>query len=196
MGDGGTTTVTTTAIIANAPPVVSIANPIIDIDEGQNGNRVSFSIGVSDAGAADTAMMVTWDFGDGTTASGLGMLTTTHDYADSGVYRVIVTAADKDGGTGTNTFDVSIDNLAPSNLTIICACTPSTPAPEDASVEFSGSVRDWNGLLRGAVDVEALSAQMDFGDGAILPSSFKENGKQSPTIVAPRRRTSILRRGA
>ncbi len=70
-------------------------------------------------------MMVTWDFGDGTTASGLGMLTTTHDYADSGVYRVIVTAADKDGGTGTNTFDVSIDNLAPSNLTNICACTPA-----------------------------------------------------------------------
>ncbi len=70
--------------LPNAPPVVSIANPIIDIDEGQNGNRVSFSIGVSDAGAADTAMMVTWDFGDGTTASGLGMLTTTHDYADSG----------------------------------------------------------------------------------------------------------------
>ena len=41
-----------------------------------------------------------------------------HTYADNGVYTVTVTVFDDDGGTTSQTFTVTVDNVAPT-LTVV-----------------------------------------------------------------------------
>jgi len=93
-------------IIENVPPVVE-AGPDQTVSEGDS---VSIAANSSDPGWLDTHT-ITWDFGDNTTAS--GNLNTSHVYADNGVYTVNVSVTDDDGGTGTDTLIVTVNNVAP-----------------------------------------------------------------------------------
>src|SRR3989441_531387 len=61
------------------------------------------------------ALTFTWDFGDGTSSSGLvsevdgsGSVDGTHSYLVAGVYKVTLTVADKDGGIGQAVFEFVI----------------------------------------------------------------------------------------
>ncbi|MFC1951114.1 PKD domain-containing protein [Chloroflexota bacterium] len=75
------------------------------VDEG---TAVAFS---GSAGAAAESIDILWDFGDGSTAS--GMLNPTHVYADNGVYTATLTISDGKGGAGSDTLTVTVDNVAP-----------------------------------------------------------------------------------
>ena len=103
--DGASDTDAASVIISNVAPVTTN----LVTNDGDEGSSLSFSVSAVDV-AADT-VTVTWDFGDGTTDTGDSVV---HTFADDGVYTVVVTATDEDGGssnalTGTST----IGNVAP-----------------------------------------------------------------------------------
>jgi PKD repeat protein len=75
-----------------------------------NSNQSSVSLVM--ANAVRSLSAVTWDFGDGATAS--GTLTPTHIYADDGAYTVTLVVTDDLGGVGIDTLVVIVNNMSPS----------------------------------------------------------------------------------
>lgn len=106
---------TTAVDISNVPPVASIDSIEHPYSNIFVGDTVTFHGSFSDPGADDTHS-TTWNFGDGTLAS--GVLTPTHVYATNGLFTVNLTVTDDDGGVGSNstTIKVMTVNEAISNL--------------------------------------------------------------------------------
>src|SRR5438270_2541937 len=81
------------------------------------GESVGFSGSFSDAGALDSHT-VTWNFGDGSTATtaygpgGAGPFSTSHAYASAGAYTVTLTVSDDDGGVSQTTTRVTVQTTA------------------------------------------------------------------------------------
>jgi hypothetical protein len=95
-----TSTDNTTVTVYNVPPTVE-AGP--DQQVAVN-HATSFSGSFTDPGC-DT-WTITWDFGDGESAS--GTLMPTHTYTKTGVYIVNLTVIDDDGGVGFDTLNVTV----------------------------------------------------------------------------------------
>src|SRR5579871_1759888 len=107
------TTVTSTAMVGNAPPpVVTAAGNQTATEAGSK----SFTIGsFQDAGAGPDSGSINW--GDGTTATSLGTVTPgtlsnqTHTYAEEGSYTVTITITDAaTSQSGTGMFVVSVSD--------------------------------------------------------------------------------------
>ena len=103
--DGGVGADTLEVTVNNVAPTVNAgANQTSD-----EGDPVNFGGSFTDPGTVDTHTFH-WDFGDGGSS---GSLTTSHVFADDGVYRVTLTVTDDDGGVGTDTLTVTVNNVAP-----------------------------------------------------------------------------------
>ncbi|TWU49227.1 PKD domain-containing protein [Rubripirellula reticaptiva] len=179
--DGAATSPTSTLIIvANRAPVVT-APADQTIDEGVNNNEVTMQFTVSDV-SADGDFNYELDFGDGTsetyTYPGTYDVYVQHKYPDSGVYVATLKVTDKDGGVGTDSTKITIENLAPQNVTL----SGPTTANEDTTVTFTGTASDINGLIIGTVDQEPLRGQVDYGDGTVLPIRMQ---LQRPPMAGP-----------
>ena len=116
--DGTVTTTTTFSVtINNANPVVTAAaNQSTAEGNNNNWNLASFA----DAGGTnDKPWAIDVNWGDGSShttfnANGLGDIgKKNHGYADNGTYTVTVTITDKDLGSGSASFIVTINNVAP-----------------------------------------------------------------------------------
>jgi PKD repeat protein len=113
--DGGSDTKTFTITVLNVPPVVT---PPLD-QTTDEGTSTSFALGSFTDGGPDSPWSVDVDWGDGSShtaftrpvAGSLG--SQSHTYPDNGTYLVIVTVTDKDGGQGSATFQVTVNNVAP-----------------------------------------------------------------------------------
>ncbi|WP_440056408.1 immune inhibitor A domain-containing protein (plasmid) [Pseudoalteromonas sp. T1lg65] len=104
---GGTTITQSKQIDIEVPLAVSISNSTSDL-----------SVTLSATGqGGDGNYTVTWDFGDGNTATGL---TTSHRYQSAGTYEITATLTDKLGQTLTSTIDVTVT-------------APTTTTPETSS---------------------------------------------------------------
>jgi PKD repeat protein len=145
--------------VSNVPPDVD-AGPDQDADEG---DEVSFSGIFADPGILDMHT-VEWDFGDGTIVG--GTLEPVHTYADDGVYIVTLTAEDDDGGVGSDTLLVTVDNVAP-------WVGPITASPEphqiNTMITASALFTD-SGLL------DTHTAVWDWGDGTTSSGTIEETG--------------------
>ena len=76
---------------------------------GNEGDNLDFNAAASvDPNGA--VVSFAWDFGDGTTASGVNA---SHVFAQDGVHAVTVTVTDTDGLTDTATLFVTVSNVAP-----------------------------------------------------------------------------------
>lgn len=113
--DGAAGTATCTVRVHNLGPALEGLSDRTAVE----GESVSIGAPFSDEGTRDTHS-ATIEWGDGTTgdgtveeADGSGTVTGSHVYADNGTYTARVTVRDDDGGTGTRTFDVAVDNAAP-----------------------------------------------------------------------------------
>lgn len=114
--DGGSDSENVNVTVNNVPPSVAATGDSID-----EGGTASVSALFTDPGILDTHT-ASIDWGDGTTAqpvsvnqgAGFGNLAATHDYGDNGIYLVTVTVTDDDGGSGADTVNVVVANLAPS----------------------------------------------------------------------------------
>src|SRR5207247_434954 len=100
-----------------APSVTAAAN-----QSANEGSSSSFSLGsFSDPGAADNPWAVDVDWGDGsshttfTTATQGSLGSQSHTYADGPATKTItVKVTDKDGGSDSKTFAVTVANVFPS----------------------------------------------------------------------------------
>jgi DNA/RNA endonuclease G (NUC1) len=87
------------------PPIAAVTGPA----SGNEGDSLDFSAAASvDPNGA--VVSFAWDFGDGTTASGVNV---SHVFAQDGVHAVTVTTTDTDGLTDTATQYVTVANVAP-----------------------------------------------------------------------------------
>ena len=95
-----------------------------------------------------------WNFGDGTTAT--GSLTPTHTYADYGTYTAFLYVTDSAGNTASSTATITVANIAPT-VTISGPATGNTNTP----IRFGASVRDPSPLDQ----ISAMTYQWNYGDG-------------------------------
>ena len=154
--DGGQSTVTFSLEIYNVPPQVS-AN-VTDVTVGE-GLIVTVSGTMSDqAGAADT---LTLSASIGTVAAGAGTWQWTYPTTDGpdDSQTVTITVNDGDGGINATTFDLIVDNVAPT----MNVANATVTVDEGATATNSGTVSDIG------VDTVSLTASrgdvLDNGDG-------------------------------
>ena len=108
VSDGELTDTDTASVtVNNVAPTVDVSSDQT-VDEG---DIVSFYGSFTDPGGLHDTHTIEWDYGDGETST--GTLRPTHAYGDNGVYSVILTVTDEDGGVGSNTLSVTVHNVAP-----------------------------------------------------------------------------------
>jgi PKD repeat protein len=135
--DNGYTQYSTLVTVSNVAPSVD-AGEDASIDEG---STFTGSGDFSDPGA-DT-WTATVDYGDGSGVQALTLaadqtFALSHTYADDGVYTVTVTVSDDDGGTGSDTVEVTVSNVAP---TPDISDEPAS-SPEGTQITLGGSATD------------------------------------------------------
>lgn len=103
---------TTTVTVNNVVPIVD-AGPSLTVNEG---DLVTIEPTFTDPGSTDTHT-ATIDWGDGGPVTIIDPATSplydSHTYYDNEVYTVTVTVTDDDGGVGTDTLVVTVNDLGP-----------------------------------------------------------------------------------
>ncbi len=157
--------------VLNAEPTVS-AGGDRTVDQGR---AAIFTAIVGDV--PDDTWFVEWDFGDGEGAVGDS---TTHMYAELGVYDASVTVTDDDGGVALREFTVTYRNLPP-----LVVVEPHPPIDEGGEATFRAEVTDpgddtfavtWefgDGGRAGGLEVRHLFA--DDGTYAVTATALDEN---------------------
>jgi PKD repeat protein len=143
---GATNTVTkTVTVVANKAPVAAFTVAVNNLDLTVDGSSSSDSDG--------TVASYSWDFGDGTTAT--GAKPATKSYASAGTRTVKLTVTDNAGATNVVTQQVTTTN-PPVNKVPVASFTT---APTDLAVAVDGSASsDPDGTVAGY--------SWDFGDGS------------------------------
>jgi len=168
--DGGAGSDIITVTVKNAAPVVQAGSDL----RSNEGDIVNFSGSFSDSGTEDTHT-VSWDFGDGSPSVG-GSLAPTHIYADDGLYAVTLTVTDKDGGVGTDTLTVTVDNVIPT-----VEAGDDLTATEGDALGFSATFSD------PGEDTHAIT--WHFGDGSTTSGTltpthyYGDNGTYTVTVT-------------
>ncbi len=170
--DGAVTNQTVAVTVDNvAPVVVSIDKP----NQIKEGELITFSATATDQGILDT-LTYSWNFGDNTD-SVIGQ-DVNHIFADNGNYNVTLTVTDKDSGVITKSVAVTVDNVAP---TVVSILKPST-IKEGESVTFSATASD-PGIL------DTLTYVWNFGDNTTAVSGqnathiFADNGNYNVVLT-------------
>jgi PKD repeat protein len=151
-----------------APPVAN-AGPNQTANEG---DVVSFA-GSATPGSALNLGPYAWDFGDGSTGTGL---TASHTYEDDGTYTVSFTVTDALGLTGQSTQLVTVLNVPPT-ATILNA-PPSGHSPEGTTISLNSTATDPSPVDRQAGFTYAWNVTKDgsaFASGNQNKFSFTPN---------------------
>jgi MYXO-CTERM domain-containing protein len=133
---------------SNQPPVARAG--------GNRSATVGATVSFDASGSTDTDGSVAsyaWDFGDGSTASGVSA---SHAYAEAGTYLVRLTVTDDKGATGQDAAIVIVG--APGNRLPVADAGANLSATVNTAVAFDA---------RGSFDVDGTltSYAWDFGDG-------------------------------
>jgi PKD domain len=146
--DGGLTdSASATVTLDNANPSVSPTNDG-PIDEGGSANITANG---SDPGSNDTLTYAYDCDNNGSYEDTSGSCS----FADNGTYTVGVQATDDDGGTGTGTTDVTVNNVAPS------VGDPTLVSTSNCSVSISATFTD-----PGVLDTHTATINWDPGSSA------------------------------
>ena len=142
-----------------AETTVTVHNVAPTVDAGSNqtvneGDTVNISGSFTDPGWLDTHT-ATIDWGDGTEVesgtlteeneypNSTGTVTGSHEYGDDGVYMVNLTVIDDDGGVGTDTLTVTVNNVAPTaSIDSMTQPNPQFILPIVHELSFDGSFTD------------------------------------------------------
>jgi DNA/RNA endonuclease G (NUC1) len=136
-----------TAVESNTqPPIVVIAGPAGSIAEGDS---ASFSAAAS-LDPNGSIVGYAWDFGDGSTGSGVSV---THTFAQDGAFTVRLTVTDNDGLATSKTFAVSVINVAP-----VVGAVSNGSVNTGATYTAAGTFTD--------PGADAWTATVNWGDGS------------------------------
>ncbi|GAJ00550.1 unnamed protein product, partial [marine sediment metagenome] len=141
---------TLTVTVNNVAPTVDAG-----IDQtADEGEQLNFVGSFTDPGIEDIHTYL-WDFGDGSTST---ELSTTHTFADNGVYTVTLTVTDKDGGVGTDTLTVTIIRTG-------------GQAPEIIEISVTDDINEndiaiLSGLFIDPDMLDSYTLVIDWGDGS------------------------------
>lgn len=160
--------------------VIDNDNPVVDAGENQTineGSPAEFMGSFTDPGLAelprganpwlDLPVEVMWNFGDGTTASGL--LTPTHIYVENGNFTVTLAITDSEGDVGFDSTLVVVQNIAP-----ILQPLANRNVKAGEPLELTAYLYD-PGLT------DTFNVNLDWGDGESEPLSL-DAGSTSFTI--------------
>jgi DNA/RNA endonuclease G (NUC1) len=128
------------------PPLAAIDGPAAAIAEG---DTASFSAAAS-LDPNGTIASYEWDFGDGSTGSGVNV---THTFVQDGAFTVRVTITDNDGLTDSATFSVNVTNVAP-----VVGAVPNGSLNVGATYTASGTFSD--------PGADSWTATVNWGDGS------------------------------
>jgi MYXO-CTERM domain-containing protein len=168
--------------VTDAQGATSEDTALVTISEPNNqppvaragGNRsapVGESVSFNASGSTDadgTLASYAWDFGDGSTASGV---TASHAYSAAGTYLVRLTVTDDKGATGQDAAIVTVG--APSNRLPVADAGGNLSANVNTPVAFDG---------RGSFDADGTLASYawDFGDGQIGSGAQAQHTYSNP----------------
>lgn len=145
ISDGQAVGTQTAVVTVLARPVAVAGGPYMS-NEG-----ASVSLNGSASSDADGSIVTyAWDFGDGSTGSGVSP---SHTYAQDGTYSVTLSVTDNDGLQSTATTSVTVSNVAP----VIAAFSGATLLAGE-TYTATGSFTD--------PGADAWSATVNYGDGA------------------------------
>ena len=185
--DGGYTDYTTTITILNVAPTVTKPSN----QTANEGSSTSFTLGSFTDPGADSPWTVDVNWGDASphfsaTTSTTGSLgSTTHTYADNGVYTVTVSVIDKDHASDSKTFTITVANVIPT------VTKPSNQtANEGSSTSFTlGSFTDPGADSPWTVDVNWGDASPHFsattsttGSLGSTTHTYADNGVYTVTV--------------
>ncbi len=128
------------------PPFAAIAGPAGAIAEG---GSATFDAS-SSLDPNGTIASYAWDFGDGTTGSGVSV---SHTFAQDGEFSVRVTVTDNDGLTDSATFTLSVTNAAP-----VVSAVPNATLDVGQTYAATGTFTD--------PGADAWTATVRWGDGS------------------------------
>ena len=172
---GSTTASVTVSPPANQPPVASFTRTPAS-------GAAPLTVAFDGSGSSDpdgTIASYAWDFGDGSTGTGV---TASHQYAADGTYQVILTVTDGPGATAraqsTVTVSTGVTNTAPLASILTFPSPASGVAPFVVAFDSSGS-SDPDGTI--------VTSAWNFGDG-----SSSTNPSPSHTYTAPGTYTATL----
>jgi len=162
---------TANLIIQNTPPTAN-AGDDITINEGEQALLVgSYS---DPYGDLDSPFHFAWNFGDGSTGSNAEHAA--HTYVDNGVFNVIYSVTDKDGGTGTDALTVTVLNVA-----------PTVDAGED-KVAVEGHLVAFSGKFTDPGKNDTHTVLWNFGDGSTADTlnalhTYADDGVYTATLT-------------
>ena len=174
-GDGGEAVNSSIVTIINVAPTLSV-DYTFDYYEG---SKVDIDITVNDWGINDV-ISITIDFGDGSSVMSHEVVGTMSQiwepdfaYADQGTFTVTIIATDGDGASDTLTFEVNVENLAPSLSSLMIP--PIGKAGESYSVSVETS----------DVPDDVVTVTWNFGDGSevVIGNDATHTFKKSGTIT-------------
>ena len=127
------------------PPIAAITGPAAIAEGGSATFDASGSLDPNGSVAS-----YAWDFGDGSTGSGVSV---THTFPQDGVFQVRVTATDIDGLTDSATFTLTVTNVTP-----VVGAVPNGALNLGATYTAAGTFTD--------PGADAWTATVNWGDGS------------------------------
>jgi len=157
---GGVTSKSTTLVVGNAAPVVTLAAFPAKVVAG---TAAIFGAAADDPAAPDDAsgFTFTFDWGGGpqTTVTGASPIATPHTFDNPGTYLVKVSARDKDGGIGSDQRTLVV--LQPNRPPSLAISPAAQTVDEGGSAGFTATLSDPDAGDRIA------TLEWRFGDGSV-----------------------------
>jgi len=168
--DGATNSASATKTVLNRAPVASFTESAETVYTGES---ITFNAG-SSYDSDGSILSYLWDFGDGANATGV---TTSHSYADDGMYTVTLTVTDNDGATASANSIKTVLNRNPVASFI-----------ENATTVLTGEVIHFDASASYDQDGSIVGYFWNFGDGTngtgvVVNHSYADDGTYVVTLT-------------